>query len=218
MKQTKRVFGMMVALYLTTGIAAAQDPRPKPAQPPSQPGQTQNERGRDGQLMAEKITLTATVDKVDPKNHTVHIKNDQGNQTKIEVPESVGDLSKIKKGDKVEVEYFQSLALKLEKPSKEKPSAGETKVAARSPAPLPGGVVARQVQATVEVVKIDKQNRQVTIKGPMGQMDTIHVDASMEQDLGKLKKGDRIEAAYTEAIAINVMPKSQEKQSRTSPQ
>jgi len=204
MQRAKRLYStMMFALYLSTGIAAAQDP-----QKPPDPRQGQ-QAPAEGQLMAEKRLLIATVDKVDAKNHTVQLKNEQGNQIKVEVPPSVGELDKIKKGDKVEVEYFQSLALMLEKPSKDKSTTGGAKPTARSPAPLPGGAIARQVQATVEVVKVDKQNRQITIKGPMGQMDTIHVDPAMEQDLAKLKKGDKIEAAYTEAVAITVMPKSQ---------
>jgi hypothetical protein len=51
----------------------------------------------------------------------------------------------------------------------------------------------------------------VTIRTPDGELDTIHVtDPSVKKDLDKLQKGDRIQASYTEAVAITVTPQKQE--------
>ena len=45
----------------------------------------------------------------------------------------------------------------------------------------------------------------LTLKGPEGAIDTIHVTDPEEQaDLQKVKKGDTIRARFTEALAINV--------------
>jgi hypothetical protein len=194
-----------VILALGSGTAAAQGQQNQ--QQNQQRNQTQQRAPAEGELVAERVTLTATVENIDTKNRVVTLKNKQGNQIRVEVPQSVGSLDAIKKGDRVTVDFYQSLALLLKKPAdKEHAVAGEAAVAARTPAPLPGGIVAHRVAAVVEITKVDRQNRQVTVRGPNGQIDTIHVDPAMEVDLAKLKKGDKIKAEYTEAVAISVAP------------
>lgn len=152
----------------------------------------------------------ATVEKVDSRNRELMVKNKQGHKFKVTVPEEVTNLSSIKKGDKVALDYFSSVALSIEKT---KPTSGETAqaemetVVERVPGELPGGLVANKVDATFEVVKVDKTNHKLAIKTPTGQLDTIDVsDSEMQQSLATLKKGDKIHATYTEAIAVSIMP------------
>jgi hypothetical protein len=203
MQRINRIWvGVLFVTCAATGYALADDPQPQQddkqqAQPPPPPTAA----------MAEKMSLSATVEKVDVKKRTLMLKNEQGNTVKVNVPESVSRLDAIKKGDKITLDYYEAVALSLKKPVPgEKPSASETAMGERTPGTLPGGLVAKNVTATVEVMKIDKDNHQVTIKGPGGEMDTVKIDESMAPQLDKIKKGDRIKASYTEAIAISVTP------------
>ena len=170
------------------------------------------------EVMAERVSLTTTVEKVDIKKRQLTLKEDTGNVIKLEVPQDVADIGKIKKGDKLAIDYYASIALQLVKRTAQ-PGAEETTVAAKEPAKLPGGLVAKKVSATVEVVKVDTSNNLVTIKGPGGEMDTIHVDdPAMQSDLAKLKKGDKIKASYAQAVAITVTPQQKAtKQSSREP-
>ena len=164
------------------------------------------------EVMAARMTATATVEKVDTKKRQLSLKDDQGNTFKVNVPQEVERFDQIKKGDKITVDYYSSVALALKKGANGKaPSARETAMAERTPGPLPGGMVARKVTATAEIVKVDKTENKVTVKTPSGEMETIHVtDPAMQADLAKLKKGDKIQASYAEAVAITVTPQQKQ--------
>jgi hypothetical protein len=73
---------------------------------------------------------------------------------------------------------------------------------------LPGGLVGSKITATAEVMKVDKANNKLTIKGPDGTVDTVNVtDPANQAQLAALKKGDHIQLTYTEAVAMSVTPK-----------
>lgn len=217
-----------------TGIAVAQNSpqnqdqqqQPQPSQPPGgMQGQdtegaqgaqgaqgTQQQGMQAGTVMAEKKSATATVDKLDKKKRKITLKNEEGNTVTVHVPESVSRLDAIKKGDKVQIDYYESVALSLMKPEKGKTGARETTMTERTPGQLPGGLMARKMTETVTVMKVDKDNNEVTIKSPSGDTSTVKVDPSMSDQLEKIKQGDRIKASYTEAIALSVMPEEKQGQ------
>ncbi|NVB81356.1 MAG: hypothetical protein HOV81_23370 [Kofleriaceae bacterium] len=218
--------------WASTGIAVADDPKPSDqSQQPSQ-SDTSSQQGTEGtggtgmqgqqgqgmqgqqgegmrgkQVMAQELTVTATVEKIDKDKRMLTIKTEKGDTVQVKVPEQLKGLEKLKTGDRLQIDYFQSVALALKKPEAgAKPGATETTMAERTAGPLPGGLAARKISATVEVMKVDKQDNEVTIKAPNGQEHTIKVDESMSSELDKLKTGDRIKANYTEAVAVSVMP------------
>ncbi len=158
--------------------------------------------------MAEKMSGVATVEKVDAKHRQLTLKDDQGNLHKVDVPESVTNFDAIKKGDKISIDYFASVTLGLKKGGESgKPSSD--RMVEHVAGPLPGGLVARQMSVTAEVVKVDSAGNMVTIKGPNGELDTIRVsEPEMQADLAKLKKGDKIQATYTEAVALSITPQN----------
>lgn len=56
---------------------------------------------------------------------------------------------------------------------------------------------------TATVVAIDQKKRLVTLRGPEGNTQTIHVDKSVK-NLPQVKKGDQVSATYYESVAIQV--------------
>lgn len=221
--------GVAFVTCASTGIAVAQsqdspqnqDPQQQPSQPSggmqgthdtegaqgAQGAQgTQQQGMQGGTVMAEKQSATATVEKLDKKKRKITLKNEQGNTVTVKVPENVSRLDAVKKGDKVQIDYYESVALALVKPEKGKAGARETAMMERTPGQLPGGLMARKMTETVTVMKVDKDNNQVTIKSPSGDTSTVKVDPSMSDQLEKIKQGDHIKASYTEAIALSVTP------------
>ncbi len=197
MQRAKNICYVVAALFATpliSGTAAAEDPPAQQQQSPSA-------------MMATKSSASATVLKIDAKNRQLTLKDDQGTSFKVDVPDSVSRFDAIKKGDKIAVDYYSSIALALNK--SDETSEGTASMKERSPGPLPGGLVARKVSATVDVVNVDKTANQVTIKGPSGELDTVDVrDPAMQADLSKLKTGDKIHASYMQAVAITVTPQA----------
>lgn len=191
-KTLSYLFGIGLATSTAMGVAHGQA-QDKPTSAPTA-------------MMAEKMSASATVKKVDTGKRKLVLQDQQGEEFTVKVDESVKNFDAIKKGDKVQLDYFESVSLGLKKAAPgEKPSATETVAAARDAGKLPGGIVARQITANVMVQKVDTTEHKLTIKGPQGNMHTIHVtDPSMQAELGKLKQGDMVRATFTEAVAIRV--------------
>jgi hypothetical protein len=161
-------------------------------------------------MMAAKVSMESMVDKVNKKKHQLTLKDDQGNKFKVNVPEGVGDLGKIKKGDKVAIQYFTSVAFELDKgKAGEQPTTSATTTIEGIPGAAPGGVMTKKISTTSEVMRVDKYANKLTLKHANGELDTIDVkDPDLHDDLAMLKKGDKIHASYTEAVAISLEPRA----------
>ena len=193
MKRAQRILSLLGMAFATVAMAGVASADQQPTQ-----------------KVAEKLSTTATVEKVDANKRELSLKDDQGNNLMVQVPEGVTRFDAIKKGDKIDLDYYQSVALSLKKPG-QAPSVSETTIAGRPAGNQPGATIGRKITASVEVMKVDPAQNKVTVKGPSGAMDTINVsDPGMQAKLGMLKKGDRIQASYTEALAASVMPKQKE--------
>ena len=57
-----------------------------------------------------------------------------------------------------------------------------------------------------DVVALDAQKNQITLKGPHG--DVVTLDVRNPDQFKVLKVGDQIEVTYTEALALSVEPGS----------
>jgi hypothetical protein len=197
MKRTKEVrwlAGIVCASWM--GVGWAQE---KPTdQPPS-----------GTQVIGQLQSMSASVQKIDPKKRELILKDDAGTQNIVHVPEQVTRLENVKKGDRVNIKYYEAVALSLKKPG-ETSAPKETGYGEQAAGKLPGGMVARQIKATAEVTMVDTSKNKLTIKGPSGESDTINVtDPALQEALHKLKKGNKIDVTYSEAVAVSVTPKGQ---------
>jgi hypothetical protein len=147
--------------------------------------------------------VTATVVAVDQATRTVTLK---GPKRTVDVVcgDEVKNFDQIKVGDNVAVKYVEALTLELKK-TKAKPDAkGEVAGVRAAPGERPAGAVGRQVTVLADVVAVDPKNSIISLKGPRGNVMDLKV---RNQDHFKVvKKGDQVEAVYTEALAIAVTP------------
>ena len=194
-------FGFVVAGWLAGGHAAADEQGTKAPSTPMQ-------------LVAQKMSGGGTVVSVDADTRHLTLKMQDGKELTVQVPESVKRLDEIKAGDHVAIDYYESIALSLKKGGE--PGTSGKSVVARNPGKLPGGIVARQITSSVEIVKIEGDK--VTIRKPDGKVDTVDVtDNATKADLAKLHEGDRIQATYTEAVAVDVTRGEPNKRRESTP-
>lgn len=193
MKRIKAVFCVLALAVASQFIAS-----PASADQASPEGPTKT--------MAEKLSATAMVVKVDTQKRHLTLRGDDGNEFTVEVPESV-KLDQIQKGDRIKIDYYEAVGISLKKRAAgAQPRAGEMAIVERNAGTLPSGMIAHEITTTVEVVKVDRAHDKVIVKRPDGATDTIHVtDPAMQADLANLHQGDQIQATYTEAAAITVM-------------
>ena len=156
-------------------------------------------------LVVQSVKTTATIVGIDAAKRDVTLKRQDGKVVTIALSEEVRNFDQLKVGDKVHVEYGQALALSLKKHGGGKAAATGTEAIQRSePGQKPGGQAVRQVTVLADVVGVDAKHKIVTLKGPAGNIVEMMVEDP--EQLKNIKKGDQVEALYTESVAIKVEP------------
>ncbi|MEM5277589.1 hypothetical protein VSR17_21460 [Cupriavidus taiwanensis] len=171
------------------------------AQPKTRVDVTQSPEGATATGTAK---LTATITKIDAPRRTVSLKSGDGKITDLVVGPEARNFEQLKVGDTVSIEYREALTMSLKKGSG--PLAmHEREISERAaPGAKPGGSVGREVTVTADVVAFDTDARSVTLKGPKGR--TVVLLVGDPTRLNGIQKGDRVEAVYTEAVAVSVQP------------
>ena len=62
----------------------------------------------------------------------------------------------------------------------------------------------RQIVAVADVIDVNPEKKTITLKGPKGKV--IELNVQDPEQFKVVKKGDQVEAVFTEAIAIAVEP------------
>ncbi len=148
--------------------------------------------------------LTATVEDIDYVKRHVTLKGPEGNSVEVAVSDSVKNFPQMKKGDLVNVGYYESLALAIAKPGETlAPTSRSQALMTRPEGQKPGAAAVSVTDTSATVEDIDREKREVTLKGMDGKTVKVLVDPSVG-NLQRIKKGDQITATRTEALAISV--------------
>ena len=156
-------------------------------------------------VVANAVTVKATVDSIDYDKRTVVLRSEDGRTTTtMDVGPEVKNFKQVKKGDILVVEHVESVALVVV-PKGEAPLAkGSTstlEVAKLGEKPRAVEVNTHDIVATVEA--IDYKARTVTLRGPEGNSRTLKVGPEAKR-FDNVKKGDEVYVSYTETTAISV--------------
>jgi len=156
-------------------------------------------------LAMQHVKATATVEATDPAKRTVTLKNARGEVRTITAGPEVRNFDQIKVGDSVTIEYVEGLALELKKDGKAVLGRSEVKSLERAdPGKKPGGMATREITAVADVVNVDAKKSTVTVKNKEGE--TFDLNIRDPEQLKLIKKGDQIQATYTEAVAVSLKP------------
>ena len=148
--------------------------------------------------------VNATITAIDAATRKVTLKTQAGKVVDMTVGDEARNFDQLRVGDKVAVEYTEALTVSLKKGSGAA-TMQEREIAERSePGAKPGGRVGREVTVVAQVVKVDKEKNIVTVKGPRGH--TVDLMVEDPEQMKNVKKGDRVQAVYTEAVAVSVTP------------
>jgi hypothetical protein len=151
------------------------------------------------------VTATATVQSIDPATREVVLKTADGKTHPIVAGDEVRNFDQIKVGDKVKVKYVESLTLELKKGGKALVGRSESASMDRaSQGQKPGGVAMREVKVVADVVAVDTKKNTVSVKNDKGEVVDLHLNDPAQVKL--VKKGDQVEATYSEAMAIALEP------------
>jgi hypothetical protein len=153
-------------------------------------------------IIARTVEVRAKVLDVDLPNRVVTVEDSQKKVQTITVGEEVRNLPQVKPGDHVVVRYVQALSLELKKHGSGVRERVDSEDAVRAaPGEKPAGAAGRQVRVVADVVAIDKKKQLVTLRGPER---TVDLRVANPEQFKLVKKGDQVEAIYTEALAMSV--------------
>jgi len=153
---------------------------------------------------AARVTrVTATVVAIDPNERVVMLKDDKGDTNAVVVPPDVKMFSSLKVGDKIDVDYYQGLALSLLPPGT-KPGRAASQTRSTSG---PGSAqVGSDLTVSAEIISVDPSQDTVTFKGPHG-VRTVRVnDPQLQRTVMALKPGQVVQVTYRQATAASIRP------------
>lgn len=163
--------------------------------------------GKKPAVKKERSTqVIATVEAVDQEKRIITVKGPEGNLFDIVAGPNVKNLAQVKVGDKIEVTYYESIAVKVFKPG-EMPQGEATTVAAErlaKPGEKPSGIVGAQTTITAVVESISPKKTSVTLKMADGKFKAVKVND--KKNLENVKVGDEVQITVTEALAVSVKP------------
>ena len=160
------------------------------------------EAGKGKVEVAQLVELNGTITALDVATRDVTLKTDKGEEISFVAGPDVQRLADIKVGDRVEIQYYESLTLKLSKVEGGTPSTTDATTEMRAePTELPGGIKSQSTTITAKITAVDAAAGTVTLVGPKGRSVTLDVEADI---LAKVKVGDLVSAIYTQAVAASV--------------
>src|SRR5262245_14411660 len=115
---------------------------------------------------------TVTVSAIDKSARSLTVKTDAGDTRSIQVPSDVKAFDKLKKGDKIDIDYTESVAIAMLPPGS-KPSSSEKSAMSRTG--QGEGMAGKRVTVSAEVLEVDAENNKIVVKGPKGNARVVNV-------------------------------------------
>ena len=147
-------------------------------------------------------TLEATVTAIDQTTRAVTLQDAEGNSVNIIADDDVKNLAQVEVGDTLTVEYLEGVTVQVVGPDQAEVGAMAVEESGKAaPGEKPAAAAVSEMTVVVVIEAIDKENEQVTLKGPQG--NSKIVKGRNPENLKKVVVGDKVIITYTEAIAIN---------------
>ena len=153
------------------------------------------------------VTLSAKVVAIDHKTRVIVLEGPEGNTITTKVDDDVKNLKKVKKGDMVNIQLYESLSISLQKNEKKEDIRTETKkvVVNTTLHKKPVKIETETVTSIADVTKVNKKKGTVTLIGVKGMPVEVKVQDPANLDI--ISKGDQIKISYTESVAFEVTKK-----------
>jgi hypothetical protein len=155
-------------------------------------------------VKSETVTATATIQAIDKANRIVTLRDESGVEDSMVVGPAMKRFDELKVGDKVKIQYYESLVLHVRKPGDPAPAGGDKVALTPGTGATPSGTLSRQATTTVEVTAIDPKLPSVTVKTAAGRTVTRKVEN--RKNIEGLKVGDKVDITYTQAALMSIDP------------
>jgi len=152
------------------------------------------------EMRGQTVTVSATVEAVEPATRTITLKLLQGNYVDVVAPVSETRFSEIKAGDQITATYYQNVVLRLKKPG-EKSADRDTTAGTGSAGKKPGVSPSTQRTITATITAIDLQVPSISFSGPNNW--TYSSPVEDRKALERVKVGDKVDIMWTVALLVS---------------
>jgi Cu/Ag efflux protein CusF len=159
-------------------------------------------------VVGGEVEALVTVVSVDKEKRVVVLRGPRGNEVELQVPPEAQNLDRVKKGSVFRVKYAEALAIAITRGGAPSKGDDQTLQVAKKGA-NPGGTATRTRHVSGRIEAIDLKNRYVAVRGPER---TVSMQVGDDVKLEELQVGDRISIAYTQGLALEMVP--QEKKAK----
>lgn len=163
---------------------------------------TESQAGLVNRTSTARVSVVVTA--IDKAKRKLTLKAPDGRVFDVIAGSEVRNFDQIKVKDAVNVAYLRSVTLDLKKPG-ETASPSASSIAARAePGAQPGAFAADAITIVADVIDVNPANKTIALQGPQGNI--VELDVKNPDQFKVVKKGDKVEVTYAEAIAISVEP------------
>ena len=194
----RKVFGRLAAALLATAIVV-----PALAQPMGGAAVT---TGPGTATASRVVTATATVTAIDITTRYVTLRRADGTTFTVLAGDQVGNLSQVRVGDTVTIDFYDTLALELKKGGTGAPASRSDSVRG-SRAELgqrPGGVATHETVIVADVIAVNPAGQTISLRGPGGRV--VILPIKDPEQFQRIAVGDQVQATYIDAAAISITP------------
>jgi hypothetical protein len=157
---------------------------------------------KDAAGVIDAIRVSALVTAVDQKNRIMTLKGPEGNEFSVLVDPKVKNFAQVKVGDRVVLEYFESVALDFQKGDGIRMMTVLDDSARAKAGQLPGAAALTRVTVVSNIWQVNEKKGTVLVRGPYGHFAEVKLkDPGL---LSGVKVGDQMKVTFTQAVAVGV--------------
>jgi Cu/Ag efflux protein CusF len=159
--------------------------------------------GNPSFTIAETKTTTEKVENVDYTTRKVTLKDESGTVRIVKVGSDIHNLNKLKIGDEVTIETFQTISGEVKPGPGDPINVGLEGQTAPLPGEKPSGI--RTIEGTLrtKIESIDYDKRTISFKGRTGAMTTYQVGPDAKR-FNEIRRGDMLSVEYSQTIKMTV--------------
>ena len=151
-------------------------------------------------------TIFATVTAIDQETRKVTLQDTDGESFTFVAGDQVRNLAQVEVGDKLKVDYLQSMEIKVLAPDEAEVGVQHVVSGQRAePGEKPAGAAITKTSIISVIEAINKEKQTVTLKGPENKTRSLRIRDPA--NLEKLAIGDKVMITYAEAVAVKVTEK-----------
>ncbi|WP_025841079.1 hypothetical protein [Asaia platycodi] len=149
--------------------------------------------------------MVATVESVDHDTRTVLLRDKNGGLLNVTIPKGAKDLPKLEAGDRISVQFFQTMAADIARPDTPLPESTVSSAKGYARRHPHGTLISFQRQR-VRILAVDAAAHKVTFIDHADITRTVTIDQkALFPLLASLKMGDEVDVTTMDAVSFSVL-------------